>query len=183
MTQKIEIKKQAITFNVTGSVLRYGKSPLIAKANETHHVMNSFNIPNTDNHIFWKVENGVFVAMSASEKQDVINWYRNHKTDDLGDSGNLLNIDWSNATIKEVKATDNAIVTMTTTEIFTNGNVPDIKPQVLILIVRNQGEDKFWDWPNNTFWPVDCSLISSGINIFRFERYLDYYIGSKNTRF
>lgn len=170
---------QAITFDATSSVLRFGRTPLVAGSGETLHTMNNFIAPNTDHHIFWKVESNIFVAMSGGEKATAIAWYKESLLYDIGDSGASFTVDWANGETQKVAATGNADVTMTETESTINELLPRIKPEVKILKIINAGGTRTFTWPNNIYWSNGVPNVPTGTHYFIFARFLDDYIGAR----
>lgn len=175
----MSIPEQAITFDATGSVLRFGRSPMIAGAGETLHIMTDLTPPNTDNKLFWKVVGTVFAAMTTGEKTATIAWIRERAVYDIGNSGAAFTVDWANGKIQKVQATDNATITMVTTESFINNVIPDEEPESKYLIVYNSGGTRNWMWPSNTYWPDGGPSILAGKSIIAFHGYNGEYFGQK----
>jgi hypothetical protein len=176
----MSIPPQAITLDATGSVLRYGYTTLIAGTGETLHIMTNLDPPNTDNSVFWKVESGLFVAMTAPEKLAAIAWYKTTNVYNIGNAGTTLNIDWINGSIQKVVADElSTDITITKTEPCASGCLPIIRPEIHILLVNNSGGTKTFNWPSNIYWNNGAPNITTGLNIFKFDRYLDNYLGER----
>ena len=176
----MSIPAQAITLDVTGSVLRYGYTTLVADTGETLHYMNNLTPPNTDNRFFWKVVGNLFVAMTAPEKDAAIAYYKTSNIYDNGLAGTSATIDWANGSIQKIEANQTSSnITVITTELFVDNTLPIIVPELNILLVNNGGGTKTFMWPSNIYWADGGPNIPTGLSIFRFERYLSDYLGQR----